>query len=78
MASFMLRIVAPIDGHWGRWSSWSSCSETCDNGNQQRSRKCDDPPRKNAGNFCYGDPQEQRGCIVRRCGLGKRIELRNR
>ncbi|XP_074635197.1 uncharacterized protein LOC141893713 isoform X1 [Acropora palmata] len=61
---------APIDGHWGRWSSWSSCSQTCDNGNQQRSRKCDDPPPKNAGNFCYGDAQEQRGCIVRRCGLG--------
>lgn len=72
----MLIPTAPTDGHWGRWSSWSTCSKTCGDGTKLRTRQCDDPPPTNSGKSCSGDEKQQEACIVRRCGLGKKLCLK--
>ena len=41
-----------VDGGWGEWTSWSSCSLTCGNGDQIRTRKCNNPVPEYGGRDC--------------------------
>ena len=43
-------------GTLGEWSEWSECSATCDQGKQQRKRKCI------GSGDCDGDLEEERDC----------------
>ncbi|KAK2178923.1 hypothetical protein NP493_523g00004 [Ridgeia piscesae] len=56
-----------IDGQWSEWDSWSSCSVTCDGGQQQRDRQCDDPAPENGGKDCVGISTERRACSKWKC-----------
>ncbi|KAM4705238.1 SCO-spondin-like [Rhinophrynus dorsalis] len=56
-----------LHGAWGTWGSWSSCSQTCGQGTQTRSRKCDSPAPQNRGRDCPGDRQQHRDCNGPEC-----------
>ena len=59
----------PINGTWSPWQPWSSCSLTCGWGNQNRIRKCDNPPPQHGGQDCPGDARQSRKCRETPCEL---------
>lgn len=59
--------ACPVDGRWGPWTFWSRCSESCGDGQQLRSRRCNSPPPSNGGNDCTGASTERRPCNDRQC-----------
>ena len=42
-----------VDGLWGNWSEFTECSKTCNGGNRERHRKCDNPQTKHGGVDCF-------------------------
>ena len=42
-----------VDGFWGNWSEFTECSKTCNGGNRERRRKCDNPQTKHGGVDCF-------------------------
>ena len=56
-----------VNGEWGSWSSWSQCSSTCGEGNQNRTRKCDNPMPRGVGLFCHSDSTEYSRCELSSC-----------
>ena len=51
-------------GNWSKWSSWDTCSETCNGGQQERTRMC-----KSGFTFegCPGDSREVQFCNDFKC-----------
>ncbi|XP_046578195.1 protein crumbs homolog 1-like [Haliotis rubra] len=43
-----------VHGEWGSWGNWSRCSEECDGGVRNRTRRCDNPQLQNGGRDCDG------------------------
>ena len=60
-------IIFKVNGGWVGWSNWSACAVTCGNGNQTRSRSCDDPTPSAVGNDCDGESIELRTCTAEDC-----------
>ena len=56
-----------VDGGWSSWGEWSTCSQTCDDGNHERSRTCTNPERKNGGRDCRGSDTDYRSCNIGAC-----------
>ncbi|VDI22399.1 Hypothetical predicted protein [Mytilus galloprovincialis] len=54
--------IAVVDGNWSGWSAWSSCSSSCDGGNRQRTRLCNDPLPLCDGLACNGTNVEMEDC----------------
>ncbi|XP_033102328.1 mucin-5AC-like [Anneissia japonica] len=59
--------ACPTDGNWTPWGRWSDCSATCNGGSSFRYRNCTNPPPKNNGRYCDGDPIEQIVCNSTPC-----------
>ncbi|XP_052781602.1 SCO-spondin-like isoform X2 [Mya arenaria] len=59
--------VCPVDGTWADWSSWSTCSQTCDDGQQQRSRTCTFSSNAPHGADCPGNAMETKTCSQGLC-----------
>jgi len=57
-----------VDGAWSSWSSWGSCFGGCGNGMRSRTRRCDNPPRANGGEYCQGDDEKVQICSLDSCG----------
>ncbi|KAK2180840.1 hypothetical protein NP493_423g02026 [Ridgeia piscesae] len=51
-----------VDGDWSPWTAWSTCSVTCGGGQQQRTRRCDNPAPRNGGVDCRGKHAESQTC----------------
>lgn len=51
-----------VDGGWGQWTTWSTCSVACGDGQETRSRFCNDPAPSNGGQDCSGVSEESRSC----------------
>ena len=54
-----------MDGGWAEWSTWSTCPVTCGNGDQRRTRKCDNPEPEYGGIDCEdngSEPNETKQC----------------
>ncbi|XP_076821841.1 sushi, von Willebrand factor type A, EGF and pentraxin domain-containing protein 1-like isoform X2 [Clavelina lepadiformis] len=49
---------------WSSWSLWSSCSEGCAEGQQTRTRRCQNPP---GGARCEGKDFERKECNIQTC-----------
>ncbi|XP_037339380.2 complement component C7 [Pungitius pungitius] len=47
-----------IHGSWTCWSAWSLCS----GGRRSRRRTCSNPPPRNGGQHCIGEPTEASDC----------------
>jgi len=59
---------APVHGAWGQWGDYSDCSETCGGqGQQTRSRSCDNPSPSSGGDDCEGAYTESRHCNMQEC-----------
>ncbi|XP_071080206.1 sushi, von Willebrand factor type A, EGF and pentraxin domain-containing protein 1-like [Haliotis cracherodii] len=56
-----------VHGGWGSWGNWSRCSEECDGGKQNRSRRCDNPVPQHGGSECEGDSFNTRDCNTQTC-----------
>ena len=56
-----------VDGSWSTWSNWDVCSVTCGNGNQLRTRDCNNPAPANEGSPCAGQSTESLPCISTEC-----------
>ena len=56
-----------VNGQFGKWSSFGACSETCGQGTQTRTRKCDSPAPAHGGDDCDGDDEQSRQCQVKPC-----------
>ncbi|XP_063438691.1 hemicentin-1-like [Mytilus trossulus] len=59
----------PVDGSWSGWSAWNTCSETCNGGIQDRTRKFDAPQPINGGLYCNGPMIESRPCNNMNCEI---------
>ena len=55
-------VACPIDGNWGPWYEWSLCSVTCDIGQRERRRECNNPPPSLGGKKCDGLEYEVSKC----------------
>ena len=53
-----VQLLVSVDGDWSSWSSYAECSGNCDGGTQTRTRRCDNPERRNKGQDCQGDSEE--------------------
>ncbi|CAH1798227.1 unnamed protein product, partial [Owenia fusiformis] len=42
----------PVNGGPGTWSAWGACSTTCGDGEQTRTRACDNPAPAYGGSQC--------------------------
>ena len=56
-----------VDGQWSSWSLWSVCSVTCGQGEQVRTRSCDNPSPDHGGDECGGQSEERRDCDTITC-----------
>ena len=55
--------VVAVNGAWSDWMPWSSCSASCGtDGQETRSRLCNNPAPSNGGEQCEGDSSEDRQC----------------
>lgn len=62
----MLNLIS-VNGQWGDWLEWESCNETCGNGFEQRSRKCDSPFPMFGGSECVGFDFDIQNCSQNIC-----------
>ncbi|XP_022085366.1 hemicentin-1-like isoform X2 [Acanthaster planci] len=62
----------PVDGRYGPWTNWQPCSTTCGNGEQIRTRQCNNPPPQNFGRDCLGPAMHKRMCSERDCPVDGR------
>ncbi|RDD36819.1 SCO-spondin, partial [Trichoplax sp. H2] len=65
-----------ISGGWSSWSLWSQCSKTCGDGEQSRTRTCNNPLPQNGGKSCEGSNIEKRKCNAATCSCGNNMEYR--
>ena len=49
--------------NWNSWSEWSDCSESCGNGQRERSRQCSTYGK------CQGKNRETKYCKLKNCGM---------
>ncbi|KAM9306065.1 SCO-spondin-like, partial [Gastrophryne carolinensis] len=59
--------ACPVNGDWSHWGAWSACDAPCQGGVRSRSRKCEDPPPKNGGDLCRGQPVQTESCNLQLC-----------
>ncbi|CAH1793550.1 unnamed protein product, partial [Owenia fusiformis] len=58
----------PVNGGLGTWSAWGACSTTCGDGDQTRTRACDNPAPANGGSECNpSDLTETQSCNDGEC-----------
>jgi len=62
-----------VNGNWAQWQSWFPCSDgskviDCGEGNQSRTRYCNDPAPAHGGASCVGDKFDGRACTLAACG----------
>merc|ERR1719309_1791426 len=57
----------PVDGGFGPWTVWGVCSKSCGSGNQDRSRKCNNPAPAHGGDPCLGDFNQNQICNSQPC-----------
>ncbi|XP_076821854.1 complement receptor type 2-like isoform X2 [Clavelina lepadiformis] len=57
------------------WSSWSSCSEGCAEGQQSRTRRCQNPP---GGARCEGQGFERKECNIQTCLSDGGVRVNNK
>ncbi|XP_069815842.1 SCO-spondin-like [Dendropsophus ebraccatus] len=60
--------ACPVNGAWSNWGEWSVCDAECQGGTRSRRRKCEDPPPKNGGLPCAGEPVQTEPCNLHPCG----------
>ncbi|XP_056407686.1 SCO-spondin-like [Hyla sarda] len=60
--------ACPVNGAWSHWGDWSVCDAKCQGGTRSRRRKCEDPPPKNGGLPCAGEPVQTESCNLQPCG----------
>ncbi|XP_030052234.1 SCO-spondin [Microcaecilia unicolor] len=60
--------ACPVNGAWAHWGEWSACDAECRGGIRSRRRGCADPPPKNGGLPCPGDPTQTEPCNLQPCG----------
>ena len=51
--------------NWNSWSEWSPCSQSCGNGQRERSRQC------SIYEQCKGKDRESKYCKIKNCGKSK-------
>jgi len=56
----------PINCVWNNWSQWTQCSNSCGNGNKERTRT-EQVSAQNGGNPCDGSNQESQPCYIQGC-----------
>ncbi|XP_077125438.1 SCO-spondin-like [Ranitomeya variabilis] len=61
-------MACPVNGAWSQWAAWSVCDVECQGGTRSRRRKCEDPPPKNGGLPCIGEPVQSESCNLQPCG----------
>ncbi|XP_022098999.1 SCO-spondin-like, partial [Acanthaster planci] len=61
-------LACPVNGGYSQWSQWSNCTMSCDGGETQRIRKCNNPTPKNGGEPCWGPAKETKTCNSGPCG----------
>ncbi|XP_069586533.1 SCO-spondin-like [Ranitomeya imitator] len=61
-------MACPVNGAWSQWAEWSMCDVECQGGTRSRRRKCEDPPPKNGGLPCVGEPVQSESCNLQPCG----------
>ncbi|XP_066931098.1 uncharacterized protein [Clytia hemisphaerica] len=59
--------IPPKTCRWGNWTKYSSCSQSCGEGFQKRTRKCDDGPQVPGGEQCVAESEQIESCFVRDC-----------
>ncbi|XP_075117575.1 SCO-spondin-like [Leptodactylus fuscus] len=59
--------ACPVNGAWSHWGEWSMCDAECQGGTRSRRRKCEDPPPKNGGLQCFGEPVQTESCNLQPC-----------
>ncbi|XP_063687572.1 uncharacterized protein LOC134820861 isoform X3 [Bolinopsis microptera] len=59
--------VNPIHGEYSAWEDWSNCSVSCGDGEQTRTRTCNNPVPSTNGLQCNGPDKEKRACAVEDC-----------
>lgn len=58
-------MLVPIDGYFSEWSDWTKCSESCDGGLHERTRRCIAPVR--GGKPCNGTTKQTTSCNRIKC-----------
>ncbi|XP_038045102.1 SCO-spondin-like [Patiria miniata] len=61
-------LACPVNGGYFQWSEWSNCTKSCDGGNTERMRKCNNPTPKNGGEPCRGPAKQTKTCNSEPCG----------
>lgn len=64
-----LRNALNLDGQWSDWNAWGTCSVTCGNGNQTRTRLCNNPAPANGGANCSGSGLNSQSCNTQGCPI---------
>ena len=56
-----------VHGEWSDWGSWSPCSVSCGEGEQTRSRRCENPAPNEYGDYCTGVNVTSQLCTEEEC-----------
>ena len=56
---------------WGEWSNWNECSETCEGGDQIRTRECIDADCRDPDGECDGEYEQSQRCNEDVCCPGE-------